>query len=452
METETGTILAVDEETEQLSVPDAEVVPRSFDQELYDLIEANADVIVYCPWEDREMALSPAILCIPIEIKIENYEEILALAHGLLASRVEKPADQEENESEKTKEEPKAEKAEVKIEQVVEADAPKKDKDKTKTVDLSDVSEVLTQVEPAVVEQVAQAPELTSTHPLAKVEEISESAEVKNIVTPSKVEAHANKDKVQTEVSNEADEAKQVTNYEVPQIIVEQPKPNDLEAVEIEEVTLPEVPSTDALIETFEPELIAEVALETNTAEVEYENPEPEETIITSQFRDIFESSDQEDIINTEEITAADSEIAITKEVIDQMTERIQEVKQETAESAFEILDQIAELSAKLELSENEDTANEEEDLKELFIELLSELEIDYTEEMIEALILSKFRQHLVAETSALEDEEETDEETSAHAVAKKQVAILVTIKRAMMHAYAIGRSALRLYKLSFSV
>lgn len=175
------------------------------------------------------------------------------------------------------------------------------------------------------------------------------------------------------------------------------------------------------------------------------------------------DNSDESNLSGQMEITSPEQlvQISLTIEKIEdsliQLTERIEASEPETTERVNEILDKIIDVPAKLEAHNGENIITEteaQEELDELFTELLDKMGIDYTPELIESLASLTLKWHLADEIEKLKSAEETDKAppgSGTHKIIKKLLAGLSAIKKAIAHAYAIGKSALQLYTSNFA-
>jgi len=162
--------------------------------------------------------------------------------------------------------------------------------------------------------------------------------------------------------------------------------------------------------------------------------------------------SGQMGITNPEQPVEINLTIEEIEDSLIQLAERIEASEPETTEKVNEILDKIINVPAKPEAHNGENIITEveaQEELEELFAELLDDMGIDYTPELIESLASLTLKWHLTDEIEKLKDEEEANSAPQAsgtHKIIKKLLAGLSTIKKAIAHACAIGKSALQLY------
>lgn len=125
------------------------------------------------------------------------------------------------------------------------------------------------------------------------------------------------------------------------------------------------------------------------------------------------------------------------------LTGQIKGAGPEENAAAYEVMDKIIEVSTQ---RENEEEAKEE--LKKLFTELFDSFDIDYSPELIEALAALTLRWNLMEEFIEFKKEKATDtpKDRGTHEIIKKLLAGLSKIKKAIVHACKIGKSAIRLY------
>lgn len=139
------------------------------------------------------------------------------------------------------------------------------------------------------------------------------------------------------------------------------------------------------------------------------------------------------------------------------LAERIEAGPSETAGKVNELLDKIVEVPEKLAAHSGEDVVSEaqaQEELEELFTQLLDNVGLDHTPELIESLARLTLGWQLAGEIEKMKIEKEMDKtprDSGTHEIIKKLLAALGIIKKAMAHASAIGKSALQLYIFSFA-
>ncbi len=146
------------------------------------------------------------------------------------------------------------------------------------------------------------------------------------------------------------------------------------------------------------------------------------------------------------------------EDCLTQLAEHITDSDPETTEMVNEYLDNIIEVSTELEAGSGKNIITEaeaQEKLEMLFTELLENTGIDYTPEVIESLAYLTLKWRLADETKKLKNKEAIDkapQDSGTHEIIKKLLIGLSTIKKAVVHAYAIGRSALLLYRFDFAI
>lgn len=197
--------------------------------------------------------------------------------------------------------------------------------------------------------------------------------------------------------------------------------------------------------------------------EAEAESYEPNIEKLDDDSEEIFLASDGESPLWEQVATETPEELAevglIVEEVEDvlaQLAEKVEEIDEQTEEKLNKILDKIIEIPAGLVVEgENGLTGTEaQEELEKLFVELFENAGLEYTPELIESLTYLALRWNLIDEIEGLKNKKEVDEvpqEGGTHEIIKQILVSLSNVKRAMTHAYAIGKSALRLCSFSLS-
>ncbi len=179
---------------------------------------------------------------------------------------------------------------------------------------------------------------------------------------------------------------------------------------------------------------------------------ETEEVALTMQARDEPDSLQQAEITIPEGLIRTSAPIEGIEDTLVQLTKQIETSEPETTKKANEILDKILEVSAELNTDEGEGMVSELEiqgELRELFAELLIELEIEHTPELVESLARLTLKLHLADEIEKLKNEEEINKArqgTGTHELIATPVVGIDNAKNGIAHAYAIGKSALQLY------
>ena len=161
------------------------------------------------------------------------------------------------------------------------------------------------------------------------------------------------------------------------------------------------------------------------------------------------------------EVASQDESIIISpsieeiKDLLIQLADQIEAARPEMTERTTETLDKIIELTASPVADESERLVSApevQEELETLFTELFENTAIDYTPELIEALVLLTIKDWLSDESETLKDGEVTDDmpqEIGTHEAIKQLLVGLSTLKKALANAGSIGKSALRLYSFN---
>ena len=154
-------------------------------------------------------------------------------------------------------------------------------------------------------------------------------------------------------------------------------------------------------------------------------------------------------------------EISVPVEEVEQtillLAERIEEFEAEEAETAHQLLDEIVHKVEETRVSmeddlENHENASEaeevEEELKELFIQLFDYVGIEYGLELIESCVNLVLREGMPELILTIEEEDDinTSTDEGTHEIIKRLLATISSIKKTVLHAYHLGKSALRLY------
>lgn len=142
---------------------------------------------------------------------------------------------------------------------------------------------------------------------------------------------------------------------------------------------------------------------------------------------------------------------------VQELAERIEALDAEESRAVHDILDKIVvkfeEITASPNNIEDEEYAqaardDKAEEMKELFIDLFDRVELDYTPELLESLTGLAMRGHMAEFTKAIEADTKnrTAVDRGTHEAINRLLAVVSRIKKAVLHAYSIGRSMLRLY------
>lgn len=166
----------------------------------------------------------------------------------------------------------------------------------------------------------------------------------------------------------------------------------------------------------------------------------------------------RQETVDSERLVQANITPKEIENSLTQLAKHIEASDPSVPEVANGYLDKIIETVAKLEGPGEDDIVTEaeaQEELEELFTKLFNVVGIDHTPELINYFARQTLTWHLADEVEKLQDEEDAEEVTEdsgTHAIIKKLIAALKTIKKAMTHACAIGRAALVLCNFSFQL
>jgi GTPase SAR1 family protein len=159
-------------------------------------------------------------------------------------------------------------------------------------------------------------------------------------------------------------------------------------------------------------------------------------------------------IAETQEIAQLSLPAEKVEDALNQIVERIEYGEPEEAQAVEEILDRIIETSKKFEAGNNDNIFQRfenQKEIEELFTELLEKLEVEPSPELAESLAYLTIRWHLAAQAKFPQEKQETDitpTDTGTNEVIKQILIGLSDLRKTMVYAGVIGRSALR---LSFS-
>jgi len=200
---------------------------------------------------------------------------------------------------------------------------------------------------------------------------------------------------------------------------------------------------------------------------------EPEEQLFDVPTLEVFEADlevadavpapelDVSNLPSRVGITSSEEEVQVSltaEEIEDSLTElieRIEASKPETIEMANEVLDKIVAVPLQLEAARDEDIVSEAEaqkELEELFSELLENMDVDCTPELVEALAYLTLKWRLDDQIDRLKSEIEIDERPmggGTHEIKQLQAG-LSNLKKLAALAEAIGWSAVQLYSFNF--
>jgi hypothetical protein len=462
MEVKGATVIDVGATVDASADFGTEALHDSWDDELTNLVAANADVIVRCPWlGDAEMELSPAINSIQVQLTPENVDMVVAEVHQMLARAAEENAEEEEtiadDEITDNKPKPKTEANDTKSAQESEStgktNAPKKI---IKTSEKAN-EKIVTPASDATAENSAQvaAKNISATTQGAEKIERNDVAKKQTVKKTESLPSAA-----QITIKPTSQTPKRSITKTTPDPIVE--KVND---IDIPEHTEQKTAIDEKPIDKAELIIPAE---ETMDAE-EIMDPEQKKTkeptvIETTVLNEIGQEMTSEDMVEFSNMSTTDTEtntesnqpieVDVTpsfEEVTTQIVNKVYDSEPEVQVSLSEIVERITELPAVVESAEIDKTEAQEE-LEELFVELLEALQIEYTPEIVEELARSTLNGYLL-ETELEEVELEELNEDNGHAKSTqistaKQTTVLSDLKKVLAQAYAIGSSTLKLCSL----
>jgi hypothetical protein len=432
------------------------------DDPLTSLIEANAQVLVRCPWMNGEIVtLSAAVLTYSDKVTLitaENIHTVASVMLGLLANPVEETEEQQEKDKPREKPPAQTEKADQKSNS-----GPNRHREQIK-LNLANIEKQLKKEidQPRHLEPVeSKAEKVLATKALAAINSAPKNSARESII-------------------NEPDLAPNR-----PQVVaVQTTKPRSF-AVSIDATTEPE--SMDLLPLATESRVTAD-----DTTEPTYENTEiPEETSALAALDYQIIATDPSGFHQDDEIIfghfeksgsdpkeqnaspevfesnlAADEEAPIyqfgdeidlpaqmeIESTIVQLNERAKDAKPETSEVVNQILDKVIEVPAMQEINNDENIVAEaevQEELKELFTKLLDDMGVDRTSKEVESFVYIFLKRQAASDIEKLKSEIETDDTPIAsgtHEAIKSLLIGLSAIKKAIANAGQIGRSALKLY------
>lgn len=278
--------------------------------------------------------------------------------------------------------------------------------------------------------------------------------------------------------SRQSEKAISVQNNTAESIVIEHDEfalPADSERIEHQEIVL----DTDA--RQARPETLTE-ATQTEEENVEYEFQIPDEENIDRDENPLIENPDIEFVMEPEEkentiydfaedfpipqwdeeqplfvLPEEEHEILSTKlsvpveefeETINLVAERIEELDNEQTEEVYQILDQIVEAPKKLAVSDEGEVINQKEvrqELENLFADLFDRLGIEYSPELLSAFATLTLNNQLDEVLGVKEGDElvyEIPTERGTHEFITKLLISFAKLKKALLHAYLIGKSA----------
>jgi hypothetical protein len=434
------------------------------DRVLTPTVSANADVIVNCPWlGGLPVTLSEAMKTYPTPMIEEDPYTLLGVVMELLANR----SVEEENEDSDSEDEAVESKDNITPENNND-DIKEITPDKTKQAEQKKTDEAKHQKESVSLNKsqthqadtkTAGSSELkdgrkTNTKPGSTSEKPVDVAGLTFDIQPAETDQDMAPDNPSNEITTSAetlelpglDNNSETTLEGAIELTNEIPKATEIKAVATliyeDEVSRP----VDLLDETILPEQNEEKYDE--TPEINHDNS------LTEEETENYDLNEQEQVQTVEpeqpeQINFADGEV---EELLTALTESIKISEPETAKTARELLDEIAEITDNLETDDTgmivgEDEAQQE--IEELIIKLFDELGIEYSPELIESMAKFTINYRLAGETKKLENEKQIEEDpldNGTHEIIKDLIASMNVAQKVRFFASAIGKSALRLY------
>lgn len=466
-----------------------EIKDPTWGHTLHDLVSANASVVVECPWmAGAKVTLAEAMTtyAYPSSMTAEDEPFVLLVVHELLATQVqeiEEPQQQSETEENiQTGEDlPRVEAVREEGHQKYDS---KEDRQASHASD-SEMVESISDNEVASNEAAATSP--SSPEDTVRLD-YSEESEVP-------ASAGGTSPITQPEPAIKPEDLGQ-RNKKVQKKTTINPHKNNLEEVSRPSEERGSEPSTAILtIETvIAPELVEPVILEQETGLLNealatderivvdsaepapasdksniYESDEPDFRSTEESFGENFDlqaraeslavfTDDEPVLIEQESLAVSTAEqlsvpLAEVEDFLAQLTECIDNNDPETAAVVNKNLDKIMEIAAALEAN-NSDTsiveAEAQEEIEELYIEVLEALGMEYRPELIESLVrLTIYRQLVGEEMQEEEEVGEVPQDTGTHEAITQLIVSASNIKKTLEYTCAIGNSAL---KLSFNL
>lgn len=237
------------------------------------------------------------------------------------------------------------------------------------------------------------------------------------------------------------------------------------ELYRIPELTSESVFTTDDEIEDgmpeateFIPELLADVLqlgpedlLKSEMEEIEWEGSSSEQVNEAQPLALPEDYQGSSGILG--ELTVPAEEV---QEAIQKIGEHIERMEDEETEAVNQILDEILQKVNEVhslieadvpELEETLAADQAECELRELFIQLFERTEMEYSEELVQSSVSLVLKDDASVLISALEQEEDiASQGIGTHEVIKYLLTAVDNAKRAIAHAYHLGKSALKLY------
>lgn len=489
-----------------------EIKDPTWGDALRELVAANADVMVRCPWMGgAEVTVSNAMTTFnyPPNLTAADEPYLISVVLDLLANRVEDTKEEEDETEEDQTDEEESNKDEPAKEKAVE------NKNDPKTQKVQDTPKAAELDKPAKDEAAQTKP----SEPRASITEKNSALEANNSINEENFdpENHVlDKPDQHIQAAAEVEVAENFSNAPDNSVIeTEPPTVTDIPpksmnaapvAVETDEIAPTfEIPKEHILdesdIKTADEILdsgieVVDEATELNEELQENEPPDYEAEVfeisdfeseqeipigdletdlelddellfgrhtiyVDEDFLDPAEipvyQPDSETIFSRQTKMAAEKPVQVTAPIeeveksVVHLVDRIESAEPETIEIANEILDKIIEVPAKLDAGNDKEIITEvqaQEELEELFTELLEILDIEYNPELIESLARLTMQLRLADKVKEIKTGESTDETPSGygtHEIIRQLLNGISDLKKTSQ-AGAIGQLTMLLY------
>ena len=479
-----------------------EVANENWDFGLTNLVAQYAHVVVRCSWlGGAEVTLGTAMVAYPVPITPENVHSVIAEVYQLLANQVteteeaQEEVPEEEPENQKPAEEKAVQKetvADVKKEQA-EPGRNEIEKPTQGTISEPSLREVVRApetpsqshtagVKPRVAEPVVSSPspvEKTVTmsisnraamaplgivHGIKKIEPLAAQT-VQRLMPPLRVSRLSTLasidlgerlpdekvDEAQPSFMNEPRLNNNGDNLISAETDIEVGKEEPSAIIGGAEVIQPgDQSDTDVLGAFIEG---AEVIINHHEASISDETDQTAWKL--TQVQDYQDPLTEVGIDHRVQLVEASVAIEQVRDCMARLEEQIASTEPEVSESAEKILSQIIEVSEKLEISGSDgSTAEGEEKLKVLYTELLGVMGTSYTPELVESLVKLTIKWQATDKFRVLTTTDNVNAlpaDVGTHEAITELLIGLSSLNMSMARAYALGKSAIRLYSFSLA-
>jgi hypothetical protein len=425
--------------------PGSDSEKEPWGSELMNYVLDNQHEIVQCPWMGgAEVSLGEAMTTYsyPPNMTEKDVPHVMAVVSELLASRVEKKMETEEEEN-TSEDQP--------VEQIEDNKPNKQATTNEASASRAQSRSEVKQDDPKASQPIPPAVQIAVP--------MDDSMEYPDKTTPALLKATAS-ERVELLQSTEDKSSTEVERNESKPAVFEQPDLSDniqLASEDLEILALNYEHTENDLGKLGDAEI--------HTRYYEEVFFQPEEPILELQLEPYELDLDTEVLVDSTETVDSPAENPVDRlsEQLSQVNLPIEEIEvslltaaekietgpPEDAEDINKILNTIIELPAKLE-TEYEEVAEAEvqSELEELFMELFDRLELAYTPELIESLASLTIKWHFdqVNQVTYKAKADETVSDYGTHEIIIKLLAGLRSVKKIIARAGAIGKSALQLY------